>query len=398
MCKSLTTLKNNLEKGSRRLSKVTVKNIVNAKCFDRIELAYSYDGYDIHKGDIIENPIEWFNDRYDSIETRIYKVENGKCIITLSITQNLWYNLVIDLNKDYSKETIQEWEILLQEQKESEEKRIQEEKTAKKAVKTATIAERKELEEQVKNIKPLKVENVENKNIRINVLFPSLNKNNTIEEYKEELERKYNTNKTLICEIITLSNADYELFTHNFLCDCDFIAGKGGNRSDFESDKDFYSMNREEQEECIKLSYTLGILVQNEDGEQIIVDPQGYNYARYVGFLEEPLTTPEPPKPRKKIDLNKREIKDTNNNIVDLSTYRATRATTKAKATNTITSEERATKKQLYALHVGSKLNTTNLIISKEDASKLIKKSMQGINIHDEVKQLLKQQQLKQVK
>ena len=65
MSKSLQTLKTNIAKGSQRLSKTTVKNIVNAGEFEHIELAYHYDGMQVNKGSIIENPVEWFSKEYD---------------------------------------------------------------------------------------------------------------------------------------------------------------------------------------------------------------------------------------------------------------------------------------------------------------------------------------------
>jgi len=101
MSKSLQTLKTNITKGSQRLSKTTVKNIVNAGEFEKIELAYSYDGREVHKGTIIENPVEWFNKEYDSIDVRLYKVEKGLVLIHLHFHSNLWYALHIDLNKNY---------------------------------------------------------------------------------------------------------------------------------------------------------------------------------------------------------------------------------------------------------------------------------------------------------
>jgi len=101
MSKSLQTLKTNITKGSQRLSKTTVKNIVNAGEFDKIELAYSYDGREVHKGTLIENPIEWFNKEYDSIDVRLYKVEKGLVLIHLHFHSNLWYGLHIDPNKNY---------------------------------------------------------------------------------------------------------------------------------------------------------------------------------------------------------------------------------------------------------------------------------------------------------
>jgi len=101
MSKSLQTLKTNIAKGSQRLSKTTIKNIVNAGEFDKIELAYSYDGREVHKGTLIENPVEWFNKEYDSIDVRLYKVEKGLVLIHLHFHSNLWYGLHIDLNKNY---------------------------------------------------------------------------------------------------------------------------------------------------------------------------------------------------------------------------------------------------------------------------------------------------------
>ena len=101
MSKSLQTLKTNIAKGSQRLSKATIKNIVNAGEFEKIELAYSYDGREVHKGTLIENPIEWFNKEYDSIDVRLYKVEKGLVLIHLHFHSNLWYGLHIDLNKNY---------------------------------------------------------------------------------------------------------------------------------------------------------------------------------------------------------------------------------------------------------------------------------------------------------
>lgn len=101
MSKSLLTLKSNIAKGSTRLSKTTIKNIVNSNEFEKIELAYYYDGREVHKGDLIENPVDWFNKEYDSIEVRLYKIENNNCMITLSFHSNLWYYLFIDLKKNY---------------------------------------------------------------------------------------------------------------------------------------------------------------------------------------------------------------------------------------------------------------------------------------------------------
>jgi hypothetical protein len=56
---------------------------------------------------------------------------------------------------------------------------------------------------------------------------------------------------------------------------------------------------------------------------------------------------------------------------------------------NSETITEQASKRQLWALHCATKLNTTNLIISREKASELIDRSMKGENITDKIKEML---------
>lgn len=55
----------------------------------------------------------------------------------------------------------------------------------------------------------------------------------------------------------------------------------------------------------------------------------------------------------------------------------------------TVSDKDQATKKQLWALHCATKLNTTNLVINKAKASELISKSKAGTDITNEVKALL---------
>ena len=48
-----------------------------------------------------------------------------------------------------------------------------------------------------------------------------------------------------------------------------------------------------------------------------------------------------------------------------------------------------ASKRQLYALYLGTKIKTTNLVISKEKAGELISKSIKGINITEELQAII---------
>ncbi|MFD0587776.1 methyltransferase [Paenibacillus sp. GCM10027627] len=70
-----------------------------------------------------------------------------------------------------------------------------------------------------------------------------------------------------------------------------------------------------------------------------------------------------------------------------------TEEVTEAVKTETVnaknTTEDQATKRQLWAIHCATKLNTTNLVISKQKASELISKSKAGNSIFNEVKALL---------
>lgn len=56
---------------------------------------------------------------------------------------------------------------------------------------------------------------------------------------------------------------------------------------------------------------------------------------------------------------------------------------------NNVNNEEQATKRQLWALHCATKLNTTSLVISKSKASELITKSKNGHDISSIVKAML---------
>ncbi|MFE4571318.1 methyltransferase [Paenibacillus chitinolyticus] len=61
----------------------------------------------------------------------------------------------------------------------------------------------------------------------------------------------------------------------------------------------------------------------------------------------------------------------------------------RAPKTEIVADEKQATKRQLWALHCATKLNTTNLVITKDKASQLITKSKNGHDITAELKALL---------
>lgn len=128
------------------------------------------------------------------------------------------------------------------------------------------------------------------------VKFPKLNKNETISRYRQELQNGYDTQRVLVDEIMLFTAADYHAFCNNFLTDFDWLSGKGGFNSDYNpvdengdtlpQDKLFGGAYPKELESWRSKSYTIGLLcVNTANDEMIVVDPEGYNYARYVGFL-----------------------------------------------------------------------------------------------------------------
>lgn len=253
-----------------------------------------------------------------------------------------------------------------------------------KSVITPIIAIDEAIEYHSVAITPISIEDVVIQNIKIEGTFASLNKNDTIEQYIEEVQVDNFSETCLINEIITLSITDYENFTHNFLTSQSWLDNKGGHNSDYVTDKtEMYQFTETELKEWRKLSYCNCIMIKAEGKDSILINPEGYSYARYVGFMEQP-TTPDP-KPTKKIETIATDNKSNDkSNLVDLMNYKNNKVSVTGSAD--ITSTEPATKRQLWALHIGTKLNTNSMIITKDVASQLISRSMKGENITEEVK------------
>ena len=73
-------------------------------------------------------------------------------------------------------------------------------------------------------IKPTII-NVRSFNWRIQgVKFPKLNKNETISQYRQELQMGYNTQRVLVDEIMLFTATGYHVFCNNFLTDFDWLA------------------------------------------------------------------------------------------------------------------------------------------------------------------------------
>ena len=117
--------------------------------------------------------------------------------------------------------------------------------------------------------------------------FPSLNKQDDFSDYLSQMNETVKR-KVEIDEIITLSNEDFETFKTSLLDRHSWLEGKGGTNSTFELGREIenvWKMNNEEMEQWRKNAYNVCVMIQNEKGENILVDPQGYSYARYCGVI-----------------------------------------------------------------------------------------------------------------
>ena len=74
---------------------------------------------------------------------------------------------------------------------------------------------------------------------------------------------KSKTEKVLVTEVIKLSESDYEKLVNNFSGDFDYLKGKGGFN-----------------DTCRKV-----VLVYCSNKPYLVIDPEGYSYARYVGLV-----------------------------------------------------------------------------------------------------------------
>lgn len=119
--------------------------------------------------------------------------------------------------------------------------------------------------------------------------FAKLNKNNTLEEYKEEVAKdEYYLQDVKITKEIYFNNEEaLNYFSNLLLSDFDFLVGAGGSFTDdvrINSITDYHNMDEEEQKTVIWNLY--GVAIYHNSKLKFIVDPQGHNYARYVGLVD----------------------------------------------------------------------------------------------------------------
>lgn len=119
--------------------------------------------------------------------------------------------------------------------------------------------------------------------------FADLNKNNTIDQYKEEVETgKFSLGNVKITKEIHFNNHEALInFSNMLLNDFDFLTNTGGSYTDdnrINSMTDFDNMDEYERS-TVKWNLC-GVAIFFNNKLQFIVDAQGYSYARYVGLTD----------------------------------------------------------------------------------------------------------------
>ena len=123
----------------------------------------------------------------------------------------------------------------------------------------------------------------------INSQMANCNKNNTLEQYKEEVAKGdfYLKDIKITKEIHFQNEESLNYFSNLLLNDFDFLEGTGGSFTDdarFTSITDYHNMTEEERESIIFNLY--GVAIYYNNNLQFVVDAQGHSYARYVGLVE----------------------------------------------------------------------------------------------------------------
>lgn len=119
--------------------------------------------------------------------------------------------------------------------------------------------------------------------------FANLNKNNTLDQYKEEVSngKFYLQNVKITKEVHFQSAESLNYFSNMLLNDFDFLVNTGGSFTDdnrINSMTDYNNMTEEERETVIFNLYGVAIYHNNE--LKFVVDAQGYSYSRYVGLVD----------------------------------------------------------------------------------------------------------------
>lgn len=147
--------------------------------------------------------------------------------------------------------------------------------------------------------------------------FTNISKLGTLDEYLQPGRARVKT-LVKVQKALKLTNEQFDEFANNLL-ESRSDLGKGGTATDSplitqeDMGRSLSEMSPEKKAEWERTAYRLGTVVMAPDRATIVVDPQGYDYARYVGINPEPASAPvlgEQVEPEKTKRATKKEVRD----------------------------------------------------------------------------------------
>lgn len=129
--------------------------------------------------------------------------------------------------------------------------------------------------------------------VRMVARFASLNKNCTLERYVQECDGGDCYDRAVkVTHVVRMSADKYDLYAKHLMVNFPWLSELGGSDSDVPyegDDKAWCNESAEFKAAWLAQSYFLGVLVLSADGRAMVVAPEGYGYARYVGLVFEAL-------------------------------------------------------------------------------------------------------------
>jgi hypothetical protein len=131
----------------------------------------------------------------------------------------------------------------------------------------------------------------------VEVEFPKVNKQCSLEDNDRSCtDWGSQVSRVKVVEEMALTPTEYEVFAGTLLASRpEHFEDKGGAVSDEDfPEGDYFSWGEADRERFKRTCYTQGILVRAPGKADLVVNPEGYAYARYVGRVVKPKAEPKP--------------------------------------------------------------------------------------------------------
>lgn len=194
---------------------------------------------------------------------------------------------IIEAMKQFDIKAAEQEELKRAEEERQYQEYLKEQEEARKAAEERQAREKEEKEYIYNNIEVVDVAEGQEYFVK-NAQFSHLNKNNTLDQYKKEVEAgAYYLNTLKVEKEVHFKDLKaLKVFENMLLDDFDFIDNTGGSYTKdlrINSMSDYYNMTEEEKKSVEW--FLKGIAVYHNNELIFVIDAQGFCYARYVGLI-----------------------------------------------------------------------------------------------------------------